>query len=287
MKSMTGFANKQFKIGNYQFQCEIKTLNSRFLALSLTIPDSLTIIEEKITKVFQENFKRGSVYLKLFLVNNVSDESLAYNSNDIKENIKIIQQFTNEFRLSQPTLTEIINILNPFKLEKKVIFNENDYNLLITEISSLIEEIKKYRDKEGIQLFNDLFSRNEFILKSVELLEIELKSLDTVIRNSLNEKIKKCDFDVDKNRFEEEIIFFINKFDYSEEITRLKSHYALFKETLNTSDEAGRKLDFILQEMNRESNTIASKTKTSQVSEIVINLKTEIEKMKEQVQNVE
>jgi len=286
MKSMTGYSEKQFKISNYGLQCEIKTINGRFLTTNLTLPDFLSSIEMDILSLVKLKISRGAFYLKLILTEEIIFEKLSYDYNLISEDLNTIRNFTALVSLEEPRLSDILAVFNPFKKVKTTIISTDEKKKILKKIESVLDDLVLYRKREGELLKIDLLNRINIVEGLTKELMKELDLSEDKIKKSLTEKIKSLKSDIDENRMAQEIIYYLNKYDFSEEITRLNAHIEIFR-TTSEKENIGRKLDFILQEMNREVNTIGSKARFKEISKIVILLKTEIEKIKEQVQNVE
>ncbi len=286
---MTGYANRTIKISNHNLNFELKTLNGRFLSINISLPDVISSLEKDLTNEINKNIKRGAFHLKISLFQREDVKKISYNYDSIAENINTIQNFAGLASLKQLSLSDILSIFNPFKTESIKLFSDKDNKEIIDYFSELLSELNKYREYEGERLKKDLTSRNQKLKSLTDKLEEELSNSENKIKTSLEDKISKLfkNSDIDRNRLSQEIVYLINKHDFSEEVIRLKSHINLFGETLNLNESTGRKLDFILQEINREANTIASKSRFKEITTLVIELKTEIEKMKEQVQNVE
>lgn len=289
MKSMTGYANRMVKISNHNLNFELKTLNGRFLTINISLPDVISSLEQELTNKINESIKRGAFHLKISLFQKEENKKISYNYETIAENINTIQNFAGLASLNPLSLSDLLSIFNPFKTESIKLFSDDDNKKILDYFTELLSELNKYRLYEGERLKKDLSSRNEKLKKLTDKLEQELINSESKIKVSLDNKISKLfkNTDIDRNRLSQELIYLINKHDFSEEVIRLKSHINLFTETLSINDSIGRKLDFILQEINREANTIASKSRFKEITTLVIELKTEIEKMKEQVQNVE
>jgi uncharacterized protein (TIGR00255 family) len=286
---MTGYANRMINISNHNLNFEIKSLNGRFLTLNLSLPDILSHLEKDISSLINKNIERGAFHLKISLFQEEEIKKISYDYKSIAENINTIQNFAGLASLEKLSLSDVLSLFNPFKTESIRLFSEDDNIKILEYFEDLLSELNKYRSYEGDRLKKDLTDRNIKVNNLTKSLEKELESLELKIKKSIESKIENLfsDQDIDRNRLSQEIVYLINKHDFSEEIIRLKSHVNLFEETLNNDESNGRKLDFILQEMNREGNTIASKSRFKEITTLVIQLKTEIEKMKEQVQNVE
>lgn len=287
MKSMTGFAEHQFSVNGQLFYCEIKSLNGRFLTLNFNLPDSLTMLEEQINRAVQALIQRGAFYLKLVPVGGISHDKLKYDYNSVAENVNTLQNFANLTNLQQLSLSDLLQLFNPFKIEQQLHLSSEDQKGIIKEMIYMIHQLVDYRNREGIEIQKDLIKRITITTDIVVKIEAQLNTLEGRIETTLKERLNQLLQEVDQGRLEQEIVYYVNKYDFSEEVTRLQGHIKLFQESLVEQNPIGRRLDFILQEMNREANTIGSKARFPEVSPLVIALKEEIEKMKEQVQNVE
>jgi len=289
MKSMTGYANRRVTISNHNLNFEIKSLNGRFLTLNISLPENINFLEKEFSEEINKSIKRGAFHLKITVFKKEESKKISYDYNSVMENINTLQNFAGMASLSELTLRDILPIFNPFKTESIEMFSKEDTEEIISYFNELIGDLNKYRSYEGERLKEDLTKRNSNIRNITRSLNEQLNKSEEKIKKTLEDKISKVmkDKEIDASRLSQEIIYLINKHDFSEEVIRLESHINLFEETLNIKDAIGRKLDFILQEINREANTIASKSRFKEITSLVIELKTEIEKMKEQVQNVE
>lgn len=290
LTSMTGFGNDLVVNENFTLETEIKSLNSRYLDLSVRLPKELSQHEFELRELVKSKLLRGKVTVSVNLsYNNGIEEKYALNESELKKIVTLL----NQIRVSNNIETEL-------SLDQILLFRENylvqseeetefDLEILKNSVSRALINLTEMRVKEGNQLEIDFQKRIEIIEKS--LIEIENTAQNSVDEyfNKFKEKAKKLaeEFVDDENRFLAELGILSEKHDVTEECTRLRSHIKLFKETLSNPNDVGRKLNFICQEMNREVNTINSKSISSGISHLGISIKEELEKIREQVQNIE
>lgn len=292
VKSMTGFGRGEFKSEIHNFKVEIKAVNHRYNDISVKMPRHIGYLEENIKKVIKTKINRGKidVYVNLEYIN---DSSI-----DIKVDIPLaksykaaLEELSNELNLGDNIiLNNILGIPEIIKTERKELDEDATWDCLKEALNSAVLDIMSMKTAEGEALKEDMIMRLRKIEKIV--LDIEKRSPVVVLeyRDKLNERIKELldkDANIDEDRIAYEVVFFADKSNIDEEIVRLKSHINQFISILEDTDQIGRKLDFLIQEMNREINTIGSKANDMLISQNVVEVKSEIEKIREQVQNVE
>jgi uncharacterized protein (TIGR00255 family) len=290
LSSMTGYGKGILQKDDFTIEAEIKSLNSRYLDLSLRVPKFLLNKEFEIREKIKNRVKRGKVFLSVTVRKgeleekfNEIDPAAVQVALNILKDIKKSAKLTEKIKLSDILLFQ--NML--FKDDSAQASEE--FDLVVKSIDSAIDELNKMREAEGSELEKDLKKRISLIENSLN--EIE-KSSDDLIRVYF-EKIKDkaqqlvADFSNNNDRLNMELALLAERSDVTEECVRLRSHIKMFLDTMQKSDDAGRRLNFILQEMNREANTINSKSIASQISHYGIFIKEEIEKIREQIQNIE
>ncbi len=292
LKSMTGFGRGENEDGIHNFNVEIKTVNHRYNDIVVRMPKHLSYLEENIKSLIKEKISRGrvEVYICLEYINEsnldiVVDMPLARAYKSELDRMMSELNIVDEVKLSHMlVLPEII------KKERKKMEEDIIWKCLEPSLEIALNNVMDMRIKEGLMLKEDMKSK---ILKiENNLIEIENRAPLVVIeyKEKLKLRIKELldeELNIDDDRLNYEIAFFADRSDINEEIVRLRSHNDQFLDSLNESEPVGRKLDFILQEMNREINTIGSKSEDLIISNCVVNIKSEIEKIREQVQNVE
>ncbi len=291
IKSMTGFGRSTYENEGREYIVEIKSVNNRFTDINIKMPRNLNYLEEKIRKQILSNISRGKVEVSIQLNNN-SDLGKKINLNtDIAK--KYIEELK---KLSEETnIIDNINIMDVAKFPdvlnirideeaEEVIEKE-----LFTALDSAIDSFLDMRQKEGSKIKVDLENRIEVIKQKIEqissisagLVDEYVVKLETRIKELLKTDV------VDQTRLAQEVVIYSDKCSVEEEITRLKSHISQFLNLLNENIAIGKKLDFLIQEMNRETNTIGSKANNLEITNFVVDIKTELENIREQIQNIE
>ncbi len=292
MKSMTGYGKSSLTKENREYQVEIKSVNHRYLDISVKMPKILSYLEEQIKKEIATKIKRGKVDVFITFENN-SEEG-----KDIKINKELAKIYINQLKelADEENLTKEIPVIEIAKLPDilTIKINQEDEKIkqeLLDTVSNAVENLDQMRKVEGDKISQDLNSRinkieNEIIeisTKSTGLIEEYVVKLEKRIQEILKTE------EIDKSRIAQEVVIYADKSSIEEETTRLKSHiYQLRTLVNNNKDETiGKKIDFLIQEMNRETNTIGSKANCLSITNGVIDIKTELEDIREQVQNIE
>lgn len=287
---MTGFGNDSYSDDNYNLETEVKSLNSRFLDLSVRLPKELSQHEFAVRDLIKNKLTRGkiSVFINLSK-SDVQNESIALNEQELLKTINLLKKINT---LSDTDDKISVNQLLLFRenfLNQESEKDEFNVDILLQSISNALDNLTEMRGKEGAELKNDLEARvNNIESTLAKIEELTLGSTQEYFEK-FKEKVKKLadEFIDDKERFMVELGILSEKHDVTEECIRLHSHIKLFNETISKSHDVGRKLNFICQEMNREVNTINSKSISSEISHLGITIKEELEKIREQVQNIE
>jgi len=290
IKSMTGYGRKNISKNDREYQIEIKSVNHRYLDISVKMPRQLSYLEDAIKKEISSRVKRGKVDIFITFNNN------SLEGRTIKINTELAHAYIEELKkLSEkedilsdiqvieiskyPDVLNIKNAQDDDKIKEEVIEVLND----------AIDNFISMRQAEGSKISEDLLKRLDYIQEKVN----EISKLSTGLIEEyvvkLETRIKEIfkDQEIDKQRIAQEVVIYADKCSVEEEITRLNSHILQFKNLLNSDEAVGKKLDFIVQEMNRETNTIGSKANNLDITNRVIDLKTEIENIREQIQNIE
>ncbi|MBM4171145.1 MAG: YicC family protein [Ignavibacteria bacterium] len=290
INSMTGYGKGTSQKGELSVDAEIKSVNSRYLDLSLRLPKFLAAKEFEIREKVKKAIKRGKVYLSLTVRKGEFIEK--FNEIDpaaVKFGMKILKDIRKFAGLKNKiTFSDLLVFQNLYFKEDEEQAGEE--MLLIEEaIEGAINELNKMREAEGKELEIDIRMRLDLIESNTLMIEKIKEESVTSYFEKFREKAKQLVTDLvdSEQRLITELALLSERYDVTEECVRLKSHIKIFKETLNNSDDAGRRLNFILQEMNREANTINSKSVSSEISHYGIKLKEEIEKIREQIQNIE
>ena len=287
---MTGYGKSIVTNKNFSVEVEIKSINSRYLDLSLKIPRFLADKEFEIRNFLKEKVKRGKISLSVFIEKNGQLNGF---SNLNLEGLEIIYSMLldikNKLSLkSEITMENILQFQSVIFSEDKT-ENQSEFETTLKAISIAIDEMDKMRSTEGNLIKQDLTDRINTISSAVDLISKNNPEIISAYHSRLVERASEIysEYQLDKDRMNMELALLSEKYDITEECVRLKSHISQFMQTINNSEDAGRKLNFIPQEMNREANTINSKSISTEVTNYGIKIKEEIEKIREQIQNIE
>ncbi len=290
ISSMTGYGKGSVSKGDLTIETEIKSVNSRYLDLSLRLPKFLLSKEFEVREKIKSRIRRGKVYVSVTVRKGEFEER--FNEVD-PAGIKFVVNLLSEIKKSAKIRQSLS--LSDLLLFQNMLFKDDseqaseEFTLVLQSIDAAIDELNKMRDAEGSELEKDLRKRISLIDEAVSKVE---KGSDESVKqyfDKLKEKAKNLMSELSNNedRLNMELAILAERSDITEECVRLRSHMKMFLETLLKPEDAGRRLNFILQEMNREANTINSKTVSSEISHNGISIKEEIEKIREQIQNIE
>lgn len=292
MKSMTGFGQGQATGENFSVGVEIKTVNNRFLDVNLRLANELQSLEASLKRLITNRLARGRVDVYVN-VEQTGDVAYEINRPLVSGYLSALREMQTEFSLTgEPDLNMIARLPNVLQTKKDDI-GEALAKSIEQACTDALDELEKMRRTEGETLRNELQTRISEIESLLPKIEAESEKVVEEYRLRLNKRIenllKKTDsqIELDAARLAQEVAYLADKSDISEEISRLKSHIEQFRSILGEETETGKKLDFLTQELNREANTIASKTNNLTVKEAALAMKAEIEKIREQIQNAE
>lgn len=291
MKSMTGYGRAKIENDTREYIVEVKSVNHKYLDINIKLPKTLFCIEDKIRKVISNKISRGKIDVFVTYINyGIEGKTILINKDIAKMYIKEIEEIATENNIASGIrATEI----SKFPEVLNVIVDEEDEEKIWLELNKCLEKALdnfiEMRITEGEKIKEDLKQRldeideniNEIFKNSTGLVEEYVVKLRKKIQEILNTDV------VDETRLAQEIVIYSDKTSIEEEITRIKSHIIQFKELLNSEGAIGKKADFIIQEMNREINTIGSKSGKFEITQLVIKIKTQIEDIREQIQNIE
>lgn len=291
IKSMTGFGRAKAQIDGLDITVEIKSVNHRFFEFSARIPRAYAFLEEKIKSRLSQSIARGKVEVNVLIDDNSENSTqIQIDREYAKAYITALKTLSKEYGLKNDLKTSaFVNNSEIFKTKHIAVDDEKVQNAVFAVLEEALNNFTQMRTVEGERLYKDVSDRVEYILQKVEF--IEKRSPQTVenYANRLEAKIKELlgDKTVDEQRLLTEVAIFADKVAVAEETVRLRSHIKQFKALINSDGSVGRKLDFIVQEMNRETNTIGSKAQDIEIAHTVVDVKSEIEKIREQIQNME
>jgi len=287
--SMTGFGKAAVQYHSKKITIELRSLNGRYAEINMKIPPVYKEKEILLRKQIANSLERGKIECTITLDYETEAEPNLINSGLVKAYYKQLSTIAGELKIKeQDFIPAILRIPQVLLGEKEDVVVE-EWHKIKEAMDKAIEDLITFRSKEGINLKEDVEMRIELIKKNLAGLEALLPQRQTRIKQNLRQSIQqlKLSEDIDENRFEEELIYYLEKQDITEESVRLKSHIQGFLQLLNASDiSKGKKLNFFSQEMGREINTMGSKANDADIQKKVVNMKDDLEKIKEQLLNI-
>ena len=283
IKSMTGYASESFVINTTKFLVEIKSINSKNIDLSIRIPQFLKQYENDLRKKITDKLHRGKIEINVSTEGKLSKEDVSINKEIIKKYIKELKKIDSNGAANY--LKIAMSLPNSYE-SKSVELNNTQNKSLLNKIYSLISKVDTFRKKEGLETEKDIKDKIYKIKNSLNQIKKIEKERISKKRKKLIAELDKIKLEIDNNRFEQEMIYYMEKFDINEEIIRLKSHLILFNESIKSKDPIGKKLGFICQEIGREINTLGSKDNDAVLQMHVIEMKENLEKIKENILNI-
>ena len=281
--SMTGYGKTILQLPTKKISIEIKSLNSKNLDINSRIAPQFRQKELEIRKMLADKLERGKIDLYIYTEITGEDTSSTINAVVVKEYIKQLKQVVDGDDIE--LLKMAIRLPDAVTTERDEI-DEEEWKTLSDELEKTLEAIQKYRLDEGKVLEQDFQNRAETIKEILEKIKVMDPERVQMVRARLEKGVAELKEKVDENRFEQELIYYIEKYDITEEIVRLENHLNYFLSALKSADSNGKKLGFIGQEMGREINTIGSKSNHAPMQKLVVQMKDELEKIKEQLLNV-
>ena len=291
LRSMTGYGRGKYEKESREYIVEIKSVNNRYSDISIKMPKSISFLEDTVKKLISSSIARGKVEVFINYTNNSEKgRDIQINTELAKRYIEEIRKLADETNINSNI--EVIDIMNmPDVLNTKL--DEEDENIIKEELTKSVEEaIKNFinmREIEGEKIKQDLGHRINKISEIIEKINAISTGLvqEYIVKleKRINELLKPNV--VDEARLAQEVVIYSDKCSIEEELTRLKSHISQFLNLLNSKEASGKKIDFLIQEMNRETNTIGSKANNLEITNYVVDIKTELENVREQIQNIE
>lgn len=291
--SMTGFGRGEASDANYKVTVEMKSVNHRYLDITMKMPKKLNVYEAELKSVLKEYAKRGKIDVYVtYECTSDADVQIQYNSDVAKRYMEIFSEMALEYGISGDVSAVTLSRM-PEVIEVKETEPEEDELFALVEAAfrQACEVFYDARAKEGCKLAEDIIDKLDSMISRVTYIQDHNDEIMRDYRNKLENKVKELlgDVSIDESRMATELVLYADKVCVDEEIVRLKSHIEAMRNEFGSDnpDGIGRKLDFIAQEMNREANTTLSKANNINISQTAIDLKTEIEKVREQIQNIE
>ncbi len=289
--SMTGFGRAEALIGDFNVMVELRSVNSRYFEFNCRLPRGFLFLEDKLKAYLQSRISRGKVEMFVSLeCKTGSDIEVLLNETYLNSYMKAVSELSKKYKIKNTvTTSDFVGNNDVFVISRSKIDEETVTDAVLEVSKVAVDNFIAMRKTEGEKLSEDVNNRIEFICNKVAF--IEKKSPETVneYKVRLNAKIKELlgEAKIDEGRLLTEVAVFADKVAVDEETVRLHSHINQLKNMLLSDEAVGRKLDFIVQEMNRETNTIGSKSQSIEIAQTVVDIKAEIEKIREQIQNIE
>lgn len=291
IRSMTGYGNCRKIVDGREINVELRSVNHRYLEISCKVPKEMNFLEEKIRSVIKQSVFRGKMDIYVSVGADENEQAIISVNHALASGyIQALREIAEKYQLPDDiTVMSLSRYNDIFKLTKPPADEEKLWNSVKAVLDEAIEKFVDMRIAEGEKLYKDITERCVKILSLVDKIEQKAPEIVDDYRKKLTDKINELlnDATVDEQRIITEVAIFADKIAVDEETVRLKSHFEQFSKILNSNGSVGRKTDFILQEMNRETNTIGSKIQDIEISHIVVEIKSELEKIREQIQNIE
>ncbi|HHS13716.1 MAG TPA: YicC family protein [bacterium] len=289
--SMTGLGLAEAKKDGVGVNVEIRSVNNRFLDISCRLPQNLTQYEPEVRRIVRQEITRGKIYITIS-IHDENQPQVPYKVNIplTKQIRSLLETLLNAANLDEsPSLDHLLHFPELFESADGPESADNHWALIKEALTLALKDLKEMRLREGQTLAEDIINR-------INTLDDLLHRIESIARDHVQDAYAKLiqriktmalDANLDSERLNTEAVLMADRLDISEEIVRLRSHHSLFKDFLKQNDQAGKKLTFLLQEINREANTIASKATNAEISHLIVGMKDQIEQIREQVQNLE
>jgi uncharacterized protein (TIGR00255 family) len=286
---MTGFGKAECELPGKKVSIEIKSLNSKQLDISTRLPSFIKEKEVDIRNEISRELERGKIDCYISTELTSEDSAHKINKDIVKSYIKQLQEIREELKLeSDEQLVQVaMRLPDALKTDTEEM-DEKEWDKILDSLHTAIEGVKMYRSREGNILAEDIQKRIHLILEKLEKIKLFEEARIQIIRDRITQNLRelKLDESYDPNRFEQELIYYLERLDITEEKVRLASHCNYFLEILPSSESVGKKLGFISQEIGRELNTLGSKSGDSNIQRLIVEMKDELEKIKEQLNNI-
>lgn len=288
IKSMTGFGRSICEMEGKSITIEIKTLNSKQIDIYTRVPSAFKEKELFIRNAVSNKFNRGKIEVIISVEQSNSTDVSIINKSAVKTYFKQLDEIQKELNITEENILGTIMRLPDTMLSQKEELTDQEWAMIVSAIEKAMEKVDAFRMQEGQALIKDILERIEKIKSFV----LEVKPFEKERINAIKERIEKTQKDflniekLDSNRFEQELIYYLEKIDISEEVVRLNNHCEFFNQVVEKEANIGKKLGFIAQEIGREINTIGSKANNSDIQRVVVLMKDELEKIKEQLMNI-
>ncbi len=287
---MTGFGKGESTVGGFTATAEVRSVNSRYLEVYVKLPQSLATKEIEVREMIRQRLGRGKVSLVVSSNNSRTDDQISVDIDSVSRIITLLKQLKKSAKITSPLKLEHLLVFKDlFKGSTEELSNGEEWEAVRGAVDSALAQLQEARTAEGQSLKNDLRARisrlNEAIDRIDKLARLRAEEGKAKLRQKVDEVMNGKE--VDSSRLELEIVLLADKLDITEEVVRFRTHNEFFMKLLEGEDSNGRRLNFLLQEMNRETNTMGSKSFDVEMSHLVVEMKEELERIREQVQNLE
>lgn len=288
IKSMTGFGKSAASINQKKISIEIRSLNSKQADISIRIPSVYKEKELELRAKINQYLERGKIEFNLYVEQTTATPNYQINESLFKNYYNELKSLSDELGEQSDLIKIVAGMPDVFQKEEKQALDESEWETIVELTSKALQDIDAYRTDEGNTLQKEMELRITNIQQLLNKVELYEKERIITVRERITAHLEEIvsGNQIDKDRLEQELVFYIEKFDVSEEKQRLQSHLNYFMDTMNDKDSQGKKLGFISQEMGREINTLGSKANHSELQKIVVEMKDELEKIKEQILNI-
>jgi uncharacterized protein (TIGR00255 family) len=289
MKSMTGYGNSEVETNLGKITVEAKSENYRFLDINMQLPESVLSIEPDLIEIIKQYVSRGKVRI-VFVSEELKRRTPVMNIELAKDSFHMLEKLKKELLIQDKTrLEHVLHLKEFFSYESKPALNKVYLNKIKTALRNAIRRLDEARISEGTKIEKDVRSRIQKLEKIMKQVNAKRRGFKKRFSENIKSRVGKLldDKQLDEGRLNQEIALMAERTDITEEIIRLKAHISKLNETIKKNHSIGRECDFLLQEMNREAGTISAKSKDASISHLIIDFRSEIEKMREQVQNIE
>lgn len=283
--SMTAFAGSEGSFADFSYSIEIKTVNHRFLEVQVKLPEGMRSIENIIRQKFQQALYRGKVDIWIGVKRLQAGREVSLNPAIMKRWLLAFSDSGVMQSLGKPDWQTMLNL--PGVLVESAVDQEELNQAILESLDTAIANLLEMREREGEQIKQVLLEQLEQIEQQMQTIDAAVPQIERQRREQLQEKIAALQMEINQDRLEQEIVFMLNKSDIREEIDRIRFHIQEARQSLNEQSAIGRKMDFLMQEFNREANTLSAKAGDNLLSKAAVDLKVIIEQMREQVQNLE
>lgn len=290
ISSLTGFGRATFTDEAGRISVELKSVNNRFLQIDLHLPYGFNWADGLIRQKVSKSVSRGKIYLHMEAVDYNPNQNVIINKPLLKKLVGLSEEISSETGKALPIqLDGLLSLPGVMKVDSKVIDNDQMWKRILPVLEEALDNFIAARKREGENLAEDLRQRSESLTNALDQIEVKLPEIREQFKNKFTERINELadKAGIEESRLNTEIAIWVDKTDVSEEITRLHSHLKEFKNILGSDKAIGRRLDFLVQEVNREANTLSNKVSDISVSQVILDIKCEIEKIREQAQNIE